>query len=232
MPCFLNDRSSSAETASSSPGTSRGSSSMSVTSLPNRRKIDANSTPTAPLPMIAIDFGISFRPIASSLVMMRLRSSSMPGTLRACEPVATMISLVAVSVCLSPSVISTLSLPASRPEPLIQSILFLRNSSSTPPVSDLTILSLRACTWPMSMRRSVASPIVSPHSFQFCATFNAWACSSSALVGMQPQFRQVPPSAGRALDHGGLQPELRGANGGDVAARCRTQSPRRRISSP
>ena len=55
---------------------------MSVTSLPKRRKIDANSTPTAPLPMIAIDLGISFRPIASSLVMMRLRSSSMPGTLR------------------------------------------------------------------------------------------------------------------------------------------------------
>ena len=82
MPCFLNDRSSSAETASSSTGTSRGSSSMIVTSLPNRRKIEANSTPTAPLPMMTIDFGISFRPIASSLVMMRLRSSSMPGTLR------------------------------------------------------------------------------------------------------------------------------------------------------
>ena len=37
MPCFLNDFSSSAETASSSTGTSRGSSSMIVTSLPKRR---------------------------------------------------------------------------------------------------------------------------------------------------------------------------------------------------
>ena len=72
MPCFLNERSSSAETASSSMGTSRGSSSMIVTALPKRRKIDANSTPTAPLPMMTIDFGISFRPIASSLVMMRV----------------------------------------------------------------------------------------------------------------------------------------------------------------
>ena len=61
MPCFLNDRSSSAETASSSTGTSRGSSSMIVTSLPNRRKIEANSTPTAPLPMMTIDFGISLQ---------------------------------------------------------------------------------------------------------------------------------------------------------------------------
>ena len=40
MPCFLNERSSSAETASSSTGTIRGSSSMIVTSLPKRRKID------------------------------------------------------------------------------------------------------------------------------------------------------------------------------------------------
>ena len=100
MPCFLNERSSSAETASSSTGTRRGSSSMIVTSLPKRRKIDANSTPTAPLPMMAIDFGTSFRSIASSLVMIRLRSISMPGTLRGCEPVATMISFFAVSVCL------------------------------------------------------------------------------------------------------------------------------------
>ena len=59
MPCLRNDFSSSADTASSSTGTSRGSSSRIVTSLPNRRKIDANSTPTAPLPRIAIDFGTS-----------------------------------------------------------------------------------------------------------------------------------------------------------------------------
>ena len=37
MPCFLNDFSSSADTASSSTGTRRGSSSMIVTSLPKRR---------------------------------------------------------------------------------------------------------------------------------------------------------------------------------------------------
>ena len=53
IPCFRNDFSSSADTASSSTGTSRGSSSTMVTSLPNRRKIDANSTPTAPLPRIS-----------------------------------------------------------------------------------------------------------------------------------------------------------------------------------
>ena len=111
MPCLRNDFSSSADTASSSTGTSRGSSSTIVTSLPKRRKIDANSTPTAPLPMIAIDFGTSRRWIASSLVMMRVRSISMPGTLRGADPVATMISLRARSVCVSPSNTSTPPLP-------------------------------------------------------------------------------------------------------------------------
>jgi len=61
MPRFLNAFASSADTASSSFGTRRGSSSMIVTSAPKRRKIDANSTPTAPLPMIAIVFGTSAR---------------------------------------------------------------------------------------------------------------------------------------------------------------------------
>src|SRR5688572_20610997 len=36
---------------------------------------------------------------------------------------------------------------------------------------------------------------VTPHSFACCTTFSACACSSRALVGMQPQMRQVPPSA-------------------------------------
>ena len=205
MPCFLNDFSSSADTASSSTGTMRGSSSMMVTSLPKRRKIDPNSTPTAPLPMMTIDFGISFMWIASSLVMIRFRSISIPGTLRGVEPVATMISLRAVRVCFCPSVTSTLPLPASRPLPLIQSILFFLNSSSMPPVSCLTILSLRACTWFMSMP-TAAWPIVRPHSFQSCATLRAWACSSSALVGMQPQLRQVPPSTGARSTTAVLRP--------------------------
>ncbi len=205
MPCRLNDFSSSAETASSSTGTRRGSSSTIVTSLPKRRKMDANSTPTAPLPRITIDFGTSLKPIASSLVMMRLRSISMPGTLRGWEPVATTISRVAESICVCPSVISTLPLPARRPLPLIQSILFLRNRSSIPPVRPFTILSLRACTWPMS-RPMAASPIVRPQSFQSWATLSACACSSSALVGMHPQLRQVPPRVGARSTTAVLRP--------------------------
>ena len=132
-----------------------------------------------------------------------------------------MISLRAASVCFLPlGDLDGALCRASRPLPLIQSILFFLNRNSTPPVSPLTILSLRAWTCAMSMPIA-ASPSVRPHSFQSCATFSAWACSRSAFVGMQPQLRHVPPSDGRALDHRGLQPELRRTDGGDVAARAR-----------
>ena len=66
-----------------------------------------------------------------------------------------------------------------------------------PLVRPVTIRSLRACTWAMSMATATGrrSPMVTPHSFAFWTIFSACACSSSALVGMQPQSRQVPPSA-------------------------------------
>ena len=89
-----------------------------------------------------------------------------------------------------------------------------------PLVSPDTTLSLRACTWFMSMP-TAPSPIVTPHSLTFCTTLSACACSSSALVGMQPQIRHVPPSAFCLLDDGHLQTQLRRANRGDVAARSR-----------
>ena len=90
--------------------------------------------------------------IASSLVMMRLRSISMPGTLRGVEPVATMISLRARSVCVSPSKTSTPPLPVSRAVPLIQSILFFLNRNSTPLVRPRDDPVLARCTCAMSMR--------------------------------------------------------------------------------
>ena len=46
-------------------------------------------------------------------------------------------------------------------------------------------------------------------------TSAAW---SSALVGMHPQSRHVPPDAGRISTTAVLMPELRGADGRDVAA--------------
>ena len=74
-----NCRSSSFETSSSSTGTMRGSISMSVTSEPKRSKMEANSTPTAPAPMIASVFGTAVRSRISMLVRMVFGSGSRPG---------------------------------------------------------------------------------------------------------------------------------------------------------
>ena len=149
--------------------------------------------------------------------MIRLRSISMPGTLRGCEPVATMISFCAASVCLSPSVISTLPLPASRPVPLIQSILFFLNRNSTPPVRPLTILSLRAWTWSMSMpiggvaeREAPLLPVL--RDLQRVRVLEQRLGRDAAPVQAGAAEHR------RALDDGGLQAELRGADRGDVAA--------------
>ena len=57
MPRFLKTRVSSFEISSSSTGTTRGKNSRIVTSVPKLRKIDANSTPTAPAPITTSDLG-------------------------------------------------------------------------------------------------------------------------------------------------------------------------------
>ena len=84
--------------------------------------------------------------MASSLVMIRLRSIATPGTPRGDDPVAMMISLVARSVCASPSNTSTPPFPVRRAVPLIQSILFFLKRYSTPFDRPPTIRSLRVWT--------------------------------------------------------------------------------------
>ena len=57
----------------------RGSISITVTLVPKRLKMDANSTPTAPAPMISMDFGIAGRSRISMLVRMSSASGFEPG---------------------------------------------------------------------------------------------------------------------------------------------------------
>ena len=140
----------------------------------------------------------------------------MPGTLRGCEPVATTISFARVSVCVCPHGDSTLPLPASRPVPLIQSILFFLKRNSMPPVSPLTILSLRACTCVMSIARPPAEreapflPVL--RDLQGVRVLEQRLGRNAAPVEAGAAERR------RALDHGGLEAQLRGADRGDVAA--------------
>ena len=110
--------------------------------------------------------------------------------------------------------------PARRPVPLIQSILFFLKRNSTPFVQagdDRVLARVHAGHVDGGL---APAPNVMPHSAACCASLSACACSSSALVGMQPQLRQVPPSTGCAFDDGCFQAELSGADGRDVAARA------------
>ena len=152
--------------------------------------------------------------------MIRLRSISMPGTLRGAEPVATMISLRARSVCFSPSNTSTPPFPVSRAVPLIQSILFFLKRNSTPlrQPGDDAVLSRLDLDHVDADRPELSTDRHAPFLSRSEQSCSACACSSSALVGMHPQSRQVPPSAFCFSTTATVQAELRGADGGDVSA--------------
>ena len=66
-------------------------------------------------------------------------------------------------------------------------------------------------------RSTFAGPISMPSAAAPSMSRSTSAVCSSAFVGMQPQFRQTPPSLG-AFDQRRCQAELRGADRGDVAA--------------
>ena len=231
MPCFLNDRSSSVDTASSSTGTMRGSSSMMVTSLPKRRKIEANSTPTAPLPRMTIDLGISLRPIASSLVMIRLRSISMPGTLRGCEPVATMISFRAVSVCCLAAGDLDRALagqPGAALDPVDLVLLEEQLDAAGQPLDDLVLAGLHLGHVEADGRLTDRQPPVLPvlRDLERVRVLEERLGRDAAPVEAGAAEHR------RALDHRGAKPELRRADGGDVAARPRPDDHDDRIRSP
>ncbi len=147
----------------------------------------------------------------------------MPGTLRGAEPVATMMSRRARSVCVSPSKTSTPPLPVSRAVPLIQSILFFLNRNSTPFVRPLTMRSLRACTCAMSMPMLAACP-ERRRAERDAPLLGALHDLQRMRVLEQRLGRDAAPDqAGAAerlllFDDRDLKSELRGANRGHVAA--------------
>ena len=172
--------------------------------------------------MMTIDFGISFRWIASSLVMIRLRSISMPGTLRGCDPVATMISLRGDSVCFCPSVTSTFALagePAAALDPVDLVLLEEQLDAAGQPLDDLVLAGVHLLHVEAEVpgRRRVA---------ERQAPFLPVLRDLERVRVLEQRLGRnaAPVQAGaaehrRALDHGGLQAELRGADRGDVAAR-------------
>ena len=88
MPRRRNARCSTFADASSSSGSSCGTISTIVTSAPNDRHTEANSTPITPPPKMITDDGTRSSCSASSEVMTRTPSSARPGSDLGTEPVA------------------------------------------------------------------------------------------------------------------------------------------------
>ncbi len=113
------------------------------------------------------------------------------------EPVAMMTFLAWTVWALPlPSVTVTSPLVAvSAPQPFSQSTLFFLKRNSTP----LTLASTTLSLW--LIRPFISSetlPVLTPKSPRWCSasSYFSEACSS-ALEGMQPMLRQVPPSVPR-----------------------------------
>ncbi len=200
MPRFLKTRVSSFEISSSSTGTTRGRNSRIVTSAPKLRKMDANSTPTAPAPITISDFGGWGRARISMLVRMRSSAVS-PGNNFASDPIAS-ITFFAFTLLLAPfvstSTVCTPSFagPVILPKPGITVTLFFFIRNSRPLTCLVMMPLLRFCT---ASQSSVGVPMLAMPSSAACFRWSQIsALKSRALVGMQPTCRQVPPSLGLA----------------------------------
>ena len=122
---------------------------MMLISEPKLRKIDPNSTPTAPAPMMANDFGICLSDRISMLVRM-VSSGLSPGSIFASEPVARMTFLAWTLDAPLPST-ATVSTPffagpVSLPNPGTMVTLFFRIRKSRPLTCFVTIWFLRSRT--------------------------------------------------------------------------------------
>ena len=194
MPCFSSARCSSLAVPASAPGTMRSRYSSTVTSLPSRRHTEPNSSPIAPAPTTSSRRGTSGSVSASVLCTMRRPSNVMPGSAAGLLPVA-ISTRFACSRRGAPSpVTSTSWADTSRPTPAMRSTLFFLNSPSTPRVSSFTTCPLRAI---IAGRSSDTPATFTPCAAMPCAAISKCSLeSSSALLGMQPTLRHVPPSDG------------------------------------
>ena len=227
-PCFAKSFFASFAIASSATPRNSGSASSTVTLAPSRRHTLPISRPITPAPTTPSVFGTSASASAPSLSSTRTLSIAVPGSGRGFDPVATITCFAASSAGLAPSTFTTQPAealpPANAPRPWKNVTLFLRNRKRMPSLFCATTFSLRACILATSMPRLSSVIPWSANAWPACSKFSD-DCSS-AFDGMQPTLVHVPPGAGlpparvQSSMHATLNPELRGADRGDVPARA------------
>ena len=187
MPRLRNARASSFEMSSSSSGARRGSASSRVTSAPNDRYSDANSSPTAPAPMTTAEDGM--RVVAQRLVARDAPASPTGARAAAAarEPVASTTSRRLDRARRPPRRAGprrAWRCPGSRRSPL----------ACSSPVTPVTSLSTMP-SWNAWIAGQSGSPAaLMPHSRRARRCRITSADCRSAFVGMHPRSRHVPPS--------------------------------------
>ena len=177
------------------PGMSWSSSSTTVIWAPSSWYTVAISSPMIPPPITSSRPGTS--PISSAPVESITRGSEgMNGSVSACEPAA-MMACSKSTATVPPSASSTRTWcgEANRPYPLIVVTLRCRASPASPPVSRPTTPSFQARS---RSRSRTGVPNETPFSPISRASAMTLAACSRALEGMQPTFRQTPPSVAPA----------------------------------
>ena len=146
-----------------------------------------------PPPMMTMLFGTAAVAMASSLVITPSCSSPGIGGRRGAEPAARISFSQRTRVFSSPEC-STSTAGPGRTVPVPRQIVtaFFFSSSSTPARSCCTMVSFRASRSSGSGERALSSA-GTPYSPAWPSRLYTSALFSSALVGMQPRFRQVPP---------------------------------------
>ena len=173
----------------SMPGRISGSSSTTVTLQSRAAYRAAISIPITPPPTMTIEAGGLGRESAPVLSITPGRSAPGKFSLTGTEPLATIITSAVRPSSLSPWTF-TVPTPATSPTPLCTATPLALSSPPTPPTRRRTTLCLRfSSAGQSSVTESPFRPIRSPC---FTMRYNSEVCNS-ALVGMQPTFRQVPP---------------------------------------
>ena len=190
---FLNCLSSCLATSLSSFNSIWSTISTIVTSVPKALKNCPISHPITPPPTINIDSGISSSPRTSSLVITTFPSyGNILGT-TGTEPFASIIlSAFIVSTVPSSLVTSIVFLSINFPKPLTKFTPLFSNKNSIPLINWFTTLFFLSI---MAVKFGLTVPSISiPKSFASFTVFNTPEEARSALVGIHPAFKQVPPT--------------------------------------
>mmetsp|Transcript_13818 Transcript_13818/g.37812 ORF Transcript_13818/g.37812 Transcript_13818/m.37812 type:complete len:286 (-) Transcript_13818:322-1179(-) len=204
--CFLSARSNVLRICASIGGQMSFANSITVTWDPSRLHTLPSSRPMTPPPMTTMRLGTSFRSRAPVDVTMVSSSTSTPGKAAGSEPVARMTFLVLI-VSVVPSSLATTTSPGlavSEPQPFAYVTLFFLKSPSMPLVSPSTDFDFCSIILPTSMD---TSPTEMPClAIVWFASWNRCDAWRSALDGMHPTLRQVPPRVPRPSTQVTLRP--------------------------